>query len=659
MKTKISILLLLVSSFIFSQGVVTPLDQLKLKYPVNGTSHDQVVTRESVKGLTGVIPKTDLLDVLEYANYASFPATGAIAKIYVDKAANILYRWSGSAYVVVSPSSGVQSVTGDNVDNTDPLNPVVNLQDIQSVLSQTNKVYTETIGDYTYELSAFVDEGGKKLFRIGITNNETFVQSYIEIIEDKLRQYLQDGSELTIEELSTLTVGKEIMVGSGAGTNIFKIPFKTVEGSSIVSQRSDLPTGNYDLAVDTKVISSDYTAVNGENLTVVANAVITDPSPVNGKGYIVHVTFLGVTATVGGVAYPTGSLIYRFFYSGTWVSKNYDASTVLTSSITNGDTTHAPNGDAVFDALALKSNLASPTFTGTPNAPTQSANDNTTKIATTAYADAKVQNSLSASTTVAPSATAVNTALGSYLTTATASSTYAPIASPTFTGTVTTPALNVSGATASTTAEFDGSKNLISATKGTAYNKSFGTGTTNIPEIGATLVASRGLMTDASGKLISNATSAVQRWRSGADGTSVSSTTTPTITYSQLIPAGTFVTGDVPELYGRATSSAAKTATTDFTIYVNTSNSLSGATQVGRIATYTPSRTITINRFLAIKGATTKVVTATSSADVEGIPSGAESTFTIDWTVDQYIIFGITHSTSADEMHGDLYKITN
>jgi hypothetical protein len=55
--------------------------------------------------------------------------------------------------------------------------------------------------------------------------------------------------------------------------------------------------------------------------------------------------------------------------------------------------------------------LNSPTFTGTPNAPTQNANDNTTKIATTAYADAKVQNSLTSSTTVAPSATAVNTAL--------------------------------------------------------------------------------------------------------------------------------------------------------------------------------------------------------------------------------------------------------
>lgn len=37
--------------------------------------------------------------------------------------------------------------------------------------------------------------------------------------------------------------------------------------------------------------------------------------------------------------------------------------------------------------LALKANLASPTFTGTPAAPTQSQGDNSTKLATTAYTD--------------------------------------------------------------------------------------------------------------------------------------------------------------------------------------------------------------------------------------------------------------------------------
>jgi len=60
----------------------------------------------------------------------------------------------------------------------------------------------------------------------------------------------------------------------------------------------------------------------------------------------------------------------------------------------------SPNGttiqlrDLIVAQLALKSNLASPTFTGTPSLPTgttattQSANDNSTKLATTAYANA-------------------------------------------------------------------------------------------------------------------------------------------------------------------------------------------------------------------------------------------------------------------------------
>ncbi|RKZ67304.1 MAG: hypothetical protein DRQ48_09890, partial [Gammaproteobacteria bacterium] len=41
----------------------------------------------------------------------------------------------------------------------------------------------------------------------------------------------------------------------------------------------------------------------------------------------------------------------------------------------------------VDDDLALKANLASPTFTGTPLAPTPATGDSSTKIATTAYVD--------------------------------------------------------------------------------------------------------------------------------------------------------------------------------------------------------------------------------------------------------------------------------
>jgi hypothetical protein len=41
-------------------------------------------------------------DILEYTDLASFPVTGETGKIYVDKTTNKTYRWSGSAYVVIS-----------------------------------------------------------------------------------------------------------------------------------------------------------------------------------------------------------------------------------------------------------------------------------------------------------------------------------------------------------------------------------------------------------------------------------------------------------------------------------------------------------------------------------------------------------------------------
>ena len=57
---------------------------------------------------SGKVPSAQLPsyvdDVVEYAAKANFPATGETGKIYVDLATNKTYRWSGSAYVEISPS---------------------------------------------------------------------------------------------------------------------------------------------------------------------------------------------------------------------------------------------------------------------------------------------------------------------------------------------------------------------------------------------------------------------------------------------------------------------------------------------------------------------------------------------------------------------------
>jgi hypothetical protein len=76
------------------------------------------------------------------------------------------------------------------------------------------------------------------------------------------------------------------------------------------------------------------------------------------------------------------------------------------------------SGDYAVADVTGAAPLASPNFTGTPQAPTPTGGDNSGKIATTAYVQAE---------------------LGSYLTTASAASTYAPLASPALTGAPTAP----------------------------------------------------------------------------------------------------------------------------------------------------------------------------------------------------------------------------
>jgi hypothetical protein len=101
--------------------------------------------------------------------------------------------------------------------------------------------------------------------------------------------------------------------------------------------------------------------------------------------------------------------------------------------------------DHIHPTDTSRAPLASPTFTGTPAAPTAVADTNTTQLATTAYVVGQ-----------------------GYLKSATASSTYAPLASPTFTGTVTIPAgASISGFAPLAGPTFTGTPAVPTATAGT------------------------------------------------------------------------------------------------------------------------------------------------------------------------------------------------
>lgn len=116
---------------------VHPSDTSKVNTSLLGVANG-VATLDSA----GKVPTSQLPayvdDVLEYANLASFPATGETGKIYVALNTNKTYRWSGSAYIYIT-SSAVDSVAGKtgvvslvkgdvelgDVDNTSDVNKPV------------------------------------------------------------------------------------------------------------------------------------------------------------------------------------------------------------------------------------------------------------------------------------------------------------------------------------------------------------------------------------------------------------------------------------------------------------------------------------------------------------------------------------------------------
>jgi hypothetical protein len=149
-------------------------------------------------------------------------------------------------------------------------------------------------------------------------------------------------------------------------------------------------------------------------------------------------------------------------------------------------------------------------------------------------------------------------------------------------------------------------------------------------------------------------------FKSAIDGTTVTNTTTITATYSQLIPANTFVAGDVVKNEFRITSPNAKTNSTNAYIYVNSTNSLSGATQIGLFNTTATGRTVQLERTLSVKGATTKVPNPSGANSTDTTQTAGMTTLTIDWSVNQYVIFAIGHTlaSATETSFGDFYKIT-
>lgn len=165
----------------------------------------------------------------------------------------------------------------------------------------------------------------------------------------------------TLTDIETLTVGGDL-----TGT----LPNPTLAAVGSATGPLGTSTRTPAVTIDTK---GRVTALTDQAIALTATGDATGTLP----------GALTLKNTGGGAAGPIGDATHSS-------AVTVDAQGRVTALSSVGITGLAESAvtNLVSD-LALKAPLASPTFTGTPAAPTPSANDNSTKLATTAYVDTK------------------------------------------------------------------------------------------------------------------------------------------------------------------------------------------------------------------------------------------------------------------------------
>ena len=145
---------------------------------------------------------------------------------------------------------------------------------------------------------------------------------------------------------------------------------------------------------------------------------------------------------------------------------------------------------------------------------------------------------------------------------------------------------------------------------------------------------------------------------------SATSNTANTLLNSVLVPANTFTAGDVVMMEAMVSKSAALSTYTMY-FYWNTTNSLSGAIQIGISGTLgSPVRSQVMNRQALIRtanggGTGTLVANSSTGINLDSIVTGASSTLAINWTVDGYFIVSASHISASETVTGEWVKISN
>ena len=233
----------------------------------------------------GKIPSTQLPsyvdDVLEYSSLSAFPATGETGKIYVATDTNKTYRWSGSAYIEISPSLalGTTSSTAYRGD-------------------RGNSAYKHAV---TNKGAAF----SSGLYKI-TTNSEGHVTAAVAVEKSDITDLDIPGQDTTYESKSAVSGGTEVsLVTTGEKYTWNNKSSLTLGTTSSTAYRGDYGNSAYTHAVTNKgsaFASGLYKiTTNGEGHVTAASTVV--KADITGLGIPAQdTTYESKSASSGGTA---------------------------------------------------------------------------------------------------------------------------------------------------------------------------------------------------------------------------------------------------------------------------------------------------------------------------------------------------------------------
>lgn len=200
------------------------------------------------------------------------------------------------------------------------------------------------------------------------------------LYDEKIKQLIdakqdaESGKGLSTNDYTTTEKNKLAGITAGAEPNQNAFSTVSVAGTS--------------LAADSKTDTLTITA--GDNVTLT-------PTASNDSFTIAatDTTYPVATATTGGVLSDAQAVKLNGIATGATANAATTTTPKMDGTAAVGTETAYAKGDHVHPTDTSRAPLASPTFTGTPQAPTASAGTKTTQIATTAFVDTAITNAIS------------------------------------------------------------------------------------------------------------------------------------------------------------------------------------------------------------------------------------------------------------------------